>query len=71
MTPQDLFKKSLLAYDKNTGAPDSFYYHLPYEKDYDLCNWQPLRMYSGNVIKFYQYNLDKPVVLFTDPDEQA
>jgi len=26
-------------------------------------------MYSGNVIKYYQYHLSKPVILFTDTDE--
>ncbi len=68
MTPQELFKKSLMTYEPSGSGHDSFYYSLPYVKDYDLCNWRPLRMYSGNVIKFYQYQLDKPVILFTDPD---
>ena len=66
MTPQELFAKSLVTYDRTN---DSFYYKLPYKKDFDLCNWTPMRMYSGNIIKFYQYTLDKPVVLFTDTDD--
>lgn len=68
MTPQELFAKELLTYDKNDTSPDGFYYHLPYNKDYDLCNWCPLRIYSGNVIKYYQYRMNKPVILFTDTE---
>ncbi|HAP21814.1 MAG TPA: hypothetical protein DCR27_11130 [Lachnospiraceae bacterium] len=68
MTPEEIFKKGLMTYEKETAVNDAFYYSLPYVKDFDLCNWQPLRMFSGNVIKYYQYKLDKPVILFTDTD---
>lgn len=67
MTPNELFAKELMTYDVGTDSHNSFYNNLPYVKDYDLCNWRPLRMFSGNIIKFYQYRLDKPVVLCTDP----
>ena len=66
---QELFAKSLLTYDKSYGSNDSFYYNLPYKKDFDLCNWNPMRMYSGNIIKFYQYRLEQPVIRFTDTDD--
>lgn len=69
MTPQELFAKALVTYDRSYSHNDTFYYKLPYKKDFDLCNWNPMRRYSGNVIKFYQYTLDKPVVLFTDTDD--
>ena len=69
MTAQEIFAKSLVTYDKSYSSNDSFYYKLPYNKDFDLCNWNPMRMYSGNVIKFYQYKLEQPVVLFTDTDD--
>ena len=69
MTPQELFSFLLVTYDRSYSTNDSFYYKLPYKKDFDLCNWTPMRMYSGNIIKFYQYTLDKPVVLFTDTDD--
>ena len=69
MTPQELFFFFLVTYDRSYSTNDSFYYKLPYKKDFDLCNWTPMRMYSGNIIKFYQYTLDKPVVLFTDTDD--
>ncbi len=68
MTSQELFTKELMTYDKGSGDHDMFYYNLPYVKDYDLCNWQPMRLYSGNVIKNYQYQLDKTVYLVTDTE---
>ena len=66
MTPQEIFKKELLTYDKSAQCNVSFYYNLPYIRDYDISNWS--RLYSGNVIKFYQYQLGKPVVIFTDTE---
>ena len=71
MTPNELFAKELMTYDVGTDSHSSFYNNLPYVKDYDLCNWRPLRMNSGNIIKFYQYRLDKPVVLCTDPADST
>lgn len=71
MTPNELFAKELMTYDVGTDSHNSFYNNLPYVKDYDLCNWRPLRMLSGNIIKFYQYRLDKPVVLCTDPGDST
>lgn len=62
----DLFSKELLAYDTHVGQNDMFYYSLPYERNYELTNSIPLTPVSGNVIKFYQYRIDKPVVIFTD-----
>ena len=67
MTPNELFAKELMTYDVGTDSSNAFYNNLPYKKDFDLCNWNPLRIYSGNIIKFYQYRLDKPIVLCTDP----
>ena len=62
----DLFSKELLAYDSHVGQNDMFYYSLPSERNYELTNSIPLTPVSGNVIKFYQYRIDKPVVIFTD-----
>lgn len=64
----ELFKKMLTTFDHNCEASSTFYDTLPYVRDYDLCNWTPLRMVSGNIIKFYQYRMDKPVIIQTDPD---
>jgi len=71
VTPQELFTKELKLYDQGKDEHTTFYYNLPYVKDYDLCNWQPLRMFSGNIIKRYQYQLEQPVVIVADPDEEA
>lgn len=71
MTPRELFAKELSTYDREFGKNSNFYYTRPYERDFDSCNWSPLREYSGNVIKYYQYKLDKPVVLFTDPENMS
>ena len=66
MDALQLFKKALLTYDSKARTNDMFYYSLPYERNYDLCNSIPLDPISGNVIKFYQYRLADPVVIFTD-----
>ena len=65
-TALELFSKELLAYDSHVGQNDMFYYSLPYERNYELTNSIPLTQVSGNVIKFYQYRVNKPVVIFTD-----
>ena len=58
-----------MTFDHKYEAASMFYDKLPYVRDYDLCNWKPLRLFSGNIIKFYQYKLEKPVVLFTDTED--
>ncbi len=65
-TALDLFSKEMLAYDSHVGHNDMFYYSLPYERNYELTNSIPIAPVSGNVIKFYQYRMDKPVIIFTD-----
>ena len=62
----DLFSKNLLTYDSHVGQNDMFYYNLPYERNYELTNSIPIAPVSGNIIKFYQYRMDKPVIIFTD-----
>lgn len=61
-----LFSKELLSYDSHVGQNDSFYYNLPYERNYDLTTSIPIAPASGNIIKFYQYTMGDPVVIFTD-----
>lgn len=68
MDHNELFKKMLMSFDHKYESATVFYDNLPYVRDYDLCNWTPLRMFSGNIIKFYQYRMDEPVILQTDPD---
>ncbi len=62
----ELFSKNLLTYDSHVGQNDIFYYNLPYIRNYELTNSIPITPVSGNIIKFYQYRLDKPVRIFTD-----
>lgn len=68
MYDEELLKKVLKSFDHKYESATTFYDNLPYVRDYDLCNWVPLRMFSGNIIKYYQYTLSKPVILQTDPD---
>ena len=65
-TAMDLFSKELLAYDTHVGIPNDFYYNLPYIRNYELTKSIPIANVSGNVIKFQQYRVQKPVVIFTD-----
>lgn len=65
-TALELFNKQLLTYDSKAPGNDMFYYSLPYERNYELTRSIPLDPVSGNVIKFYQYQMKKPVVIFTD-----
>lgn len=67
MTSRELFIKELSLYDQASDGHDEFYAHLPYVKDYDLCNWRPLHMYSGNIIKARQCKVDPPVIIDSDP----
>lgn len=66
MTPQDVYTKELKSYNNRGDAHTQFYYTLPYYKDADLCNWDRMRPYSGNIIKRYQYTLGKPVVIISE-----
>ena len=65
-TAMNLFAKNLLNYDSHVGQTDKFYYSLPYYRDYALTNSIPIAPVSGNVIKFYEYRMDKPIIIFTD-----
>ena len=70
MYTNELSEKMLMTFDHQYDSNSKFYDSLPYVRDYNLCNWTPLRMQSGNIIKFYQYQLGKPVILQTDPDNE-
>ena len=60
MTSRELFIKELSLYDRASDGHDEFYAHLPYVKDYDLCNWRPL-------IKARQCKVNPPVIIDSDP----
>ena len=61
-----LFSKELLSYDSHGGGNEMFYYNLPYKRNYALTTSIPIAPVSGNIIKFYQYQLGKPIAIFTD-----
>ena len=65
-TAMDLYSKELLSYNPHGSNHDLFYYKLPYVRNYELTNSIPIAAHSGNIIKFYQYQLGKPVIIFTD-----
>ena len=65
-TAMDLYSKELLSYNPHGSDHDLFYYKLPYVRNYELTNSIPIAPHSGNIIKFYQYQLGKPVIVFTD-----
>ncbi len=65
-TAMDLYSKELMSYNPHGSNHDMFYYKLPYVRNYELTNSIPIAPQSGNIIKFYQYQLSKPVIIFTD-----
>ena len=65
-TAMDLYSKELMSYNPHGNNHDLFYYKLPYVRNYELTNSIPIAPQSGNIIKFYQYQLSKPVIIFTD-----
>ena len=65
-TAMDLYTKELMSYNPHGNNHDLFYYKLPYVRNYELTNSIPIAPQSGNIIKFYQYQLSKPVIIFTD-----
>jgi len=50
MYTNELFEKMLMTFDHQYDSNSKFYDSLPYVRDYNLCNWTPLRMQSGNII---------------------
>jgi hypothetical protein len=66
---EHLLEKELTTYDRNYEPTIVMYDNQPYTRDISLCNWDPpQQLFSGNVVKFYQYKMRKPVIIQT-PDE--
>ena len=53
-------KKELAAYEDNAENVCTFYDHLSYKMDYDLCSPNEHRLISGNVIKSPHYSMSAP-----------
>lgn len=44
-------------YELTLDVKQQMYDKLPYVCDINLCNKESIRYLSGNIIKFYQYNV--------------
>lgn len=71
MTGNELMLAKLSYYDHSYNYSCNLYDNLPYRKTYELCNEHTVRMYSGNIIKFFQYELEKPFLINNHDDEVA
>ncbi len=66
---EHLMAKEQTTYDRSYEPTFVMYDHQPYTRDVALSNWDPpQQLISGNVVKFYQYQMRKPVIIQT-PDE--
>lgn len=57
---EQLFDKTLLItrFDRNYEHCADLYDHLPYKRDFDACNGPIASSNSGNIIKYYLYQLE-------------
>lgn len=62
MNMQQLFDATLLItkYDKNYEHCADLYDNLPYARNFDFCNGPLSNSYSGNIIKYYLYQVQEP-----------
>ncbi len=58
----------LTMYDNSLDYLITFYDNLPYVRNWDYCNEHTLGLISGNVVKFFQYTLDDPIVVENHDD---
>lgn len=56
----------LMMYDKSLEENLTMYDEMPYIRDDSLCNRSTVRLVSGNIIKYYRYNLVDPYLLYPD-----
>lgn len=71
MTGNQLSAAKLSAYDYSYSYSCNLYDKLPYKRTYELCNEHTVGMYSGNVIKYSQYALDKPYTVNNHDSDMA
>lgn len=71
---EKLYAKSLMAFDHTYESQIEMYDKLPYARDIEVCDWKSPRMISGNVVKFFQYELGKEQIIQNDfeiePEEE-
>lgn len=61
-----LYAKSLMTFDHTYEPQVEMYDKLPYARDIDVCDWKKPRMSSGNIVKFFQYELGKEQIIQND-----
>lgn len=67
---ENLVVKALTNFDRSYEPTFIMYDNQPYTRDVALCSWDPpQQMYSGNVVKVYQYKMGKPVIIQTPEEE--
>ncbi len=59
--------KEITTFDRSYEPSIDIYDHLPYSRDISYCTYTPRVFSTGNIIKFYQYQLGKPQIIQT-PD---
>lgn len=71
---EKLYAKSLMTFDHTYEPQIEMYDKLPYARDIEVCDWKSPRMISGNVVKFFQYELGKEQIIQNDfevePEEE-
>jgi len=60
---------SLLPFDVTYGEYMNMYDNMPYTRDLAICDNEMIKMESGNVIKFYGYNVAEPFGIGGDEKE--
>ena len=56
-------------YDSSMGENLSMYDHFPYERDPDICNKHTVKLFSGNVIKFFTYHVNDDTITIPNKDD--
>lgn len=71
---EKLYAKSLMTFDHTYEPQIEMYDKFPYARDIEVCDWKSPRMISGNVVKFFQYELGKKQIIQNDfevePEEE-
>lgn len=59
----------LKQYDTSLDSHVTMYDHLPYERNYDCCNENHIRLVSGNLAKYYTITPTDEIVTISNHDE--
>ncbi len=69
MTSQELTIAKMMQFDSSYYYTCKLYDNLPYERTWELCNETTVGMYSGNVVKAFQYILQEPFAINNHDDD--